>query len=188
MEHYGLQDQEWRVIPDAEGDLWDLEWPVFSVDWGDAVAVGRWRAGWEQRPWRLPSEWEREKAARGVDGRFFPWGDAFDPSFCCMRESHEGRPLPMGVNRRWADVSVYGIEGLAGNIRDWCGEKAGTEGTIRTGTRIGTEFEMEGLEPRVIRGGSWISPPAAVRSASRQNARPTERSEAIGMRHVYSWG
>lgn len=94
----------------------------------------------------------------------------------------------MPVERVGADVSVYGVEGLAGNIRDWCGEKAGEEGLLREGSRLVPEWSKEGMEPRVIRGGSWLSPPAAVRSASRQNARPNERSEAIGMRHVYSWG
>ncbi|HND33571.1 MAG TPA: SUMF1/EgtB/PvdO family nonheme iron enzyme, partial [Myxococcota bacterium] len=187
--HYARGEAGWERVPDGEGDVWALDWPVFSVDWWDAVAVADWRAGWEGRPWRLPSEWEREKAARGVDGRFFPWGDSFDPSFCWMRESHRGRPLPRGVGEDGLDISPYGIRDLAGNIRDWCWEKAGREGEIVEGHRLVLPaLDPGGLEPRMIRGGSWLSPPGAVRSASRQNARPTERSEAIGIRHVYSWG
>ncbi len=187
--HYARGNSGWERVPDGDGDLWGLDWPVFSVDWWDAVAVAGWRAGWEGRPWRLPSEWEREKAARGVDGRFFPWGDSFDPGFCWMRESHRGRPLPRDVEEEGLDLSPYGASGLAGNIRDWCWEKAGQEAEIVEGGRLVLPpLDSESRDPRMIRGGSWLSPPAAVRSASRQNARPTERSEAIGMRHVFSWG
>ncbi|MBM4109726.1 MAG: formylglycine-generating enzyme family protein, partial [Phycisphaerae bacterium] len=61
-----------ELAADAEGDLWLPDWPVINVHFGCAVAYPRWLAERSGLPWRLPGELEWEKAARGVDGRFFP--------------------------------------------------------------------------------------------------------------------
>ena len=73
-------DGFFELVADAEDDLWQLDWPVMMVDWFGASAYANWYAKKTGRPWRLPSEFEWEKAARGVDGRFYPWGDKFNPS------------------------------------------------------------------------------------------------------------
>ena len=92
---YGRRsDGGFELVPDVQGDLWDLDWPVISVDWHSAVAFAAWERGRGGRGWRLPGELEWEKIARGVDGRFYPWGDGFDPSWCCGNRSRPGRPLP----------------------------------------------------------------------------------------------
>ncbi len=121
---YG-RDAEGRFTlrPDADGDIWEADWPVIMVDWWGARAFAAWEASRSGRGWRLPGELEWEKAARGVDGRFYPWGDVMDPSWCCTRESHAGRPLPASVERFPVDESVYGIRGMAGNSRDWCADR-----------------------------------------------------------------
>jgi formylglycine-generating enzyme required for sulfatase activity len=98
------------------------------VTWTQARRYAAWRAQREALPWRLPAELEWEKAARGVDGRFFPWGDHLDPSFCCMLRSHLGRPLPALVSDFPFDESPYGVRGLAGNMRDWCLDLVSAEG------------------------------------------------------------
>ncbi|MFC1495619.1 formylglycine-generating enzyme family protein, partial [Thermodesulfobacteriota bacterium] len=94
------------------------------ISWEDANFFCRWMTarykdkGWE---FRLPEEWEWEKAARGTDGRYFPWGDNFDFRFCAMLKSKNpdmGKPDPAGSN--YLDESVYGVFGMAGNVSEWC--------------------------------------------------------------------
>jgi serine/threonine-protein kinase len=93
--------------------------PCVSVTWHSAVAYAEWRGAREGRAYRLPTEFEWEKAARGVDGRSFPWGNRFDASLCNSGESNPGRPRPLPVDSYETDVSVYGMRGAAGNARDW---------------------------------------------------------------------
>ena len=57
-----------------------------GVVWFDAVAYCEWRSARDGRRYRLPTEHEWEKAGRGVDRRFFPWGDRFDATFCKARD------------------------------------------------------------------------------------------------------
>ena len=84
---------------DADGDRWDARaGRRCGISWHDAVAYCDWRSAREGREYRLPTEAEWEKAARGVDGRWFPWGQPFDPSLCNMRESRRERTR---AGRRW---------------------------------------------------------------------------------------
>lgn len=99
--------------------MWLPEMPVCMIDWFGAKAYAAWQSSRDGKGWRLTMEQEFEKAARGVDGRFFPWGDSLDPSWCCMRHSHQGHKLPSVVDSYPIDVSVYGIRGLGGNMREW---------------------------------------------------------------------
>ncbi|MCP5024823.1 MAG: formylglycine-generating enzyme family protein, partial [Actinomycetia bacterium] len=118
---YGRDEHgHFRLVPDADGDLWELDWPVLNVDWYCATAYAAWHAARTGQPWRLPWDFEWEKAARGVDGRIFPWGDGIDPTYACFRDSHPGRPLPQLVDSFPLDVSPCGVRGLGGNVRDWC--------------------------------------------------------------------
>jgi len=130
---------------DEEGDRWYPRLPVMAISWYDAVAYCDWRSAQDQREYRPPTETEWEKAARGVDGRWFPWGDRFDPSLCNMVESQRERTTIAVVDEFPTDVSVYGVRGMAGNMRDWTStEHVGGSGE---GARIG----------RVVRGGAWSS-------------------------------
>jgi eukaryotic-like serine/threonine-protein kinase len=104
---------------DAEGDSWDLDWPICLVSCLDAEAYVAWRSAREGRRYRLPSAQEWEKAARGVDGRLYPWGNSFDPAFCCMRDSYKGRALPSKVGAYPYDCSPYGVMDMAGNMMEW---------------------------------------------------------------------
>ena len=109
-----------QLVADAEGDLWEPDWPVLMVDWHGATAYAAWLGARTGQPWRLPWDFEWEKAARGADGRLSPWGDGYDPTYACTRDSHAGRPLPQVVDTYPLDVSPYGVRGLGGNVLDWC--------------------------------------------------------------------
>lgn len=104
---------------DLDGDAWSPDWPIFIVNFHDAQAYARWRSRRDGRPYRLPTALEWEKAARGIDGRLYPWGNHFDPSFCRMRDSIPGKPVPAPVGSFAADRSPYGVQDMAGNISEW---------------------------------------------------------------------
>ena len=91
---YGFDGTRFWLRPDVDGDVWLAEWPVCMVDWHGAQAFGAWEAARTGQPWQLPGELAWEKAARGVDGRFYPWGDGFDPSWASMRRSHRAPGYP----------------------------------------------------------------------------------------------
>jgi formylglycine-generating enzyme required for sulfatase activity len=118
-----------------------LDVPVFGVDLRGAEAYAEWKSRETGRRYRLPTEQEWEKAARGTDGRLYPWGNHFDASFCCMRESSPGAPRPRPAGLYDADISPFGIRDMAGGVADWV---TPAFGTVRKGVR-----EI------VSRGGAW---------------------------------
>ena len=97
---------------------WGEDLPIVGVSAGDAAAYGRWYGDMIGRRCRLPTEEEWEKAARGAEGRRFPWGDQWNPSLCASPESwaHE---LPPRVTDFSDDRSTSLVHGLAGGVREW---------------------------------------------------------------------
>ncbi|MEQ1569235.1 MAG: bifunctional serine/threonine-protein kinase/formylglycine-generating enzyme family protein, partial [Myxococcota bacterium] len=171
-------DGRFALVPDADGDLWDPRWPVVLIDAASAEAYAAWRERATGQPWRLPTEFELEKAARGVDGRAYPWGDRFDPTFCCVRDSHPGRPLLAPVDAYPTDCSVYGVRGLAGNVRQWCS----SEYRAVSGGRL-----VPGATGRVLKGGCWFFPGRGSHGAARAALDATNRGDTVGFRLVRSW-
>lgn len=103
--------------------------PATNVTWHEARAYARWLGK------DLPTEEEWEKAARGTDGRKFPWGDEWDPARCNTRLSGIGGTTPVGQFA--TGISPYGCYDMAGNVWKW------------TSTRINEGGEI------VLKGGSW---------------------------------
>ncbi|WP_437607317.1 bifunctional serine/threonine-protein kinase/formylglycine-generating enzyme family protein [Sorangium sp. So ce834] len=163
--------------------------PVALIDWHAASAYASWLSARTGSPWRLPNELEREKAARGVDGRACPWGDFLDASFACVIESYEQKPRRASVDSYPDDESPYGARGLAGNTRDWCLNGWWRTGPPVDGGRLRIEEPPAGsaADYRAVRGGAWSSPIDLARSAVRFGAPPGTRRLTVGVRVARSY-
>jgi formylglycine-generating enzyme required for sulfatase activity len=91
--------------------------PVHGVSWQGALLYTEWLRERTGRPFRVPTEAEWEKAARGADRRAFPWGERFDPARCNTREGGVGSTTPVGTYPSGA--SPCGALDLAGNVEEW---------------------------------------------------------------------
>ena len=189
---YGFDGAHFSLRPDAEGDVWLPEWPVCMVDWHGAQAYAAFAAIRTGQPRQLPGELAWEKAARGVDGRFYPWGDGFDPSWASMRRSHRGRMLSTAVGAFPVDESPYGIRDLAGSMMDWCSDAYEEAGPPAVSARhaLATQHVALGqATSRVFRGGGWVNTAPNLRASSRRNLGPSSRSSNLGFRlaRPYPW-
>ncbi len=146
--------------PDCEADL-----PVIGASWLDAVAYCEWRSRTTGQRWRLPTEEEHEKAARGVDGRRFPWGDVEDASLARCLNSRKEAPQPEPVGAFPTAVSVYGMRDASGNVWEW----------------TNSQYDSR-RSSRVLRGGSWYIPMAYLRCAFRFAGVPRFRDSNVGFR------
>jgi len=154
-----------------------LELPVFGVT---ALAAEAYAAWWSARTgftYRLPTEDEWEKAARGTDGRSYPWGDHFDAAYCKMRQSRQGRPRPEPSGSFPVDVSPYGVRDMAGGIGDWA-----LPPTERDHRGDGRERQL------VSRGGAWCDWQVDCSLGARRTYFAAERSARVGFRLVRSPG
>ena len=183
---YGRDEQgRFFLRPDADGDMWEPNWPVFMIDWHGAQAYCAWRSERDDKPGRLPRELEWEKAARGVDGRAYPWGNFLDPSWCCMRLTHKGSPTPAPVDDFPIDESPFGVRGMAGGIEDWCSD--GYDKNPPSDPLIVPDAHSDAPQPfRVHRGGAWFNSPDKCRAALRAHCTPTRRDWLLGFRLVRS--
>lgn len=151
----------------VEGSTWGDHLPVSGISLRDAAQFAAWRSEVTQQRLRLPHETEWEKAARGVDGRFFPWGDHFDPTFCKMRDSrNRPYPDPEPVGAFPMDCSPYGARDMAGGVRELCVTEDG------------------GGMVAVVRGGGWLDTANFCRLAHRDLAKPDYVTLGLGFRLV----
>lgn len=164
---------------------WELDWPVYAVDWYGANAYAEWLNQHHDLGWRLPGDLEWEKVTRGVDGRPYPWGDFFDPSWACMRDSHpEGVASPASVYDFPYDQSVYGVSGVSGNARTWCLDVWSTEGPHLESARVPEPSQGDSKQGmyRTLRCGSWYNSSTFLRACYRFDAIDTLRFRLLGFR------
>ena len=138
--------------------------PVVSISWDDAVAFCEWLSKEVGREFRLPTEAEWEKAARGTDGWEFPWGDEPPTKDLCNFGMNVGDTTPVGANPKGA--SPYGVLDMAGNVWEWTGSPYHQSGGF------------------VVRGGCYFSGDALVRCADRYGDLPYYLDHFIGFRVV----
>ena len=124
-----------------------------------------------------------EKAARGVDGRYLPWGDFFEHTYACVVDSRDGPPGPTSVRHFPIDESPYGVRGMAGNVRDWCLDRWERDGPeVVDGVLRWVSAPPDDPGFRSVRGGAWTAVAERVRMASRFAAKPDDRFRGQGFR------
>ncbi|KAF0242712.1 MAG: serine/threonine protein kinase, partial [Planctomycetota bacterium] len=155
------------TLPGRPDDIaWSGALPVPAVSWRDAVAYCAWRSTRDGRVFRLLHDDEWEKAARGVDGRSFPWGDTGETTFSnTVATRAEGARLALPGSFP-ADESPYGIFDLAGNIETWCWNAS----------------EEPWRSWRNCRGGSWVNLQNGGRGGARHGDVPDHTARNIGFR------
>ena len=141
--------------------------PVVSVSWYGAEAYCEWMEG------RLPTEAEWEMAARGTDGRSYPWGEGLDHS----KANYNGVPgWPTDVGSYSEDVSPYGAYDMGGNVREWVSDWFSDDASYLFENPQYNPPGPESGHAKVVKGGSWVEDryePDKVGSAAR-NGNPLE--------------
>ncbi len=155
--------------------------PVVDVTWYDAIAFCEWATQFTGRIVKLPSEVEWEKAARGSDGRFFPWGNQKPDATRCNYNANIQDTTPVGQYSPAGD-SPYGVADMAGNVAEWT---TTIYKPYPYNADDGREI-LRGHENRVMRGQGFNSTQRYIRAANRSYVSSRFRRNYVGFRVVVS--
>lgn len=163
-----------RTYPDFDGP----EQPVVGVSWDDAANYCRWAGK------SLPTEAQWEKAARGTDGRVYPWGSSWCGCDCAIQEYRQsygcGKDATWTVGSAARGASPYGALDMAGNVWEWVSDWYGA-GYYSDSPKENPPGPASG-EKRVKRGGGYANTRTYLRASDRSPSPPSVASDSTGFR------
>jgi formylglycine-generating enzyme len=168
-----------RTAPPFWGDgaLNGREQPVVGVSWLDAVHYCEWLSAATDRKFRLPTEAEWERAARGrTDGQLFPWGDEAPQTRPGYAERWKGGPEPVGLG----EMNAFGLFNMCDNVHEWCADWYSPDYYAVSPER--NPGGPDAGERRASRGGSWRHHIKVSRCAARSSIPPEFRYADYGFR------
>jgi sulfatase modifying factor 1 len=193
-----------RVVPKTQVPYWTQPnnhgggtpgsdaYPVLGLNWDSAVAYTNWVSRKTGKKYRLPTEAEWEKAARGTDGRRYPWGNTIDrahANYVGAQPYDTGLPVgyydgsKRGDLQTQSNASPYGAYDMAGNVMEWC-----QDWYSRDYYAVSPKKNPKGPDSgayRVVRGGTFFVEPYDLRSSARSAAWPSfQGHRMIGFRAV----
>lgn len=156
--------------------------PRTDIDWREAVAFSRWlsaRLGLRENELRLPTEEEWEKAARGTDGRAYPWGPEYRTGYANVNEKAD-KTGPWNLEQTTAvgvyphGRSPYGVADMSGTVLEWCPNQVDRPENI----------SVVSNDDQILRGGSWVSATLNARAVDRRWVPRGARYSRVGFRLV----
>jgi formylglycine-generating enzyme required for sulfatase activity len=184
---FDLASRSWSTSAPGHKDARSPQHPVVCTTWDQAQTFCAWSGG------RLPTEAEWEKAARGTDGRPFPWGKEWNETSLNWGDlspngsfgSSDGASGATPAGSYPASVSPYGAHDMAGNVWEWTQDWYTTDFYAHSGDENPVNRTPAPADGRIVRGGSWSFAGNGARAAYRYYQAPDTLDDAIGFRCAY---
>jgi formylglycine-generating enzyme required for sulfatase activity len=182
-----------RMQNHQEPEFWqderynDTQQPVVGVNWNDAMAFCSWLSKITDLKFSVCSEAQWEYAARGTDGRKYPWGN--DPPTARLARYERHRDRPASAGSYLYSRGPFGTIEQAGNVWEWCLDVWHPNAYEKwkdsePWNPVNTEGEVDYEDRRVLRGGCWIDPPKLLLAFRRYCHRATYTANRVGFRVV----